>query len=162
MLFELQKYFPKFGDVFQHEDGVTIGYTRQELEVTGEAGGKLYIGDFIVMESPASRTGTIPKTIQEIKDAKWLGIYAGNDPYHQMNTKNPTYNQNVSYFNADTLTQKIIVISRGRIGVAEGGSAGTTKHDSGLRFPATTSKADKQAVWDKLIEQGFKVLRQVP
>lgn len=162
MILQLQKYFPRFGDVFQHEDGVPIGFTRKTLDVTGVAGTKLFIGDFIVMASKTAKTGTIPTTIDEIKSAPYLGIYAGNDPYLNVNTDNPTYNHNVTEFEADTLDQKIVVVYRGRMGVARGGSKGTTRYDSGLRFPTATSKTDMQAVWDKLEEQDIHVLRQVP
>lgn len=161
-IMQLQKYFPRFGDVFQHEDGIPIGFTRKTLEITGTAGKKLYIGDFIVMASKTAKTGTIPADIDAIKNAPYLGIYAGNDAHQNVNTDNPTYNHNVTEFEADTLTQDIVVVYRGRIGVARGGSEGTTRFDSGLRFPKATAKADMQAVWDKLEEQDIHVLRQVP
>lgn len=161
-IMQLQKYFPRFGDVFQHEDGVPIGFTRKTLEVTGTAGKKLFIGDFIVMESKTAKVGTIPADIEAIKSAKWLGIYAGNDAHQNMNTDNPTYNHNVTEFEAKTLKQNVVVVYRGRMGVARGGAEGTTRYDSGLRFPKGTSKVDMQAVWDKLEEQDIHVLRQVP
>lgn len=158
----LQKYFPRFGDVFQHEDGVPIGFTRKTIKVTGVAGQKLHIGDFIVMDSKTAKTGTIPADIAAIKAAAWLGVYGGNDPIQNVNTDNPTYNSNVTEFAADTLEQDVVVVYRGRIGVACGGSEGTTRYDSGLRFPAATAITDRQAVWDKLEEQDIHVLRQVP
>lgn len=161
-IMQLQKYFPRFGDVFQHEDGTPIGFTRKTVEVTGTAGTKLYIGDFIVLASKTAKVGTIPADIDAIKSAPWLGIYAGNDAYKNMNTDNPTYNNNVTEFEADTLTQDAVVVYRGRMGVARGGSEGTSRYDSGLRFPANTSRADMQVVWDKLEEQDIHVLRQVP
>jgi len=161
-ILQLQKYFPRFGDVFQHEAGTPIGYTRKTVSVTGTAGAKLFIGDFLVLDSITATTATIPADIEAIKAAPVLGIYAGNDAHQNMNTDNPTYNHNVTEFNTDTLTQDVVVVYRGMIGVARGGSKGTSRYDSGLRFPASTSKSDMQAVWDKLEEQGIHVLRQVP
>lgn len=161
-IMQLQKDFTRYGDVFQHEAGSPIGYVRKSIDVTGVAGGKLFIGDFLVLASPTATTGTIPADIDAIKAAPYLGIYGGNDAYRNMNTDNPTYNHNVTEFEADTLTQKVVVIHRGMVGVARGGAKGTTRYDSGLKFPAGTSKADMQAVWDKLEEQGIHVLRQVP
>lgn len=160
-LIQLQKYFTAFGDVFQEEAGIGIGYTRKSVEVTGTEGEVLQIGRFIGMESVSAKTGTILKTIEEIKEAKVLGIYAGNDAYQNMISENPTYNHNVTEFKADTLTQKVVVINRGQIGVARGGNEGTSRYDSGLKFPAGTSLADKEIVWAKLEDAGFKVLRQV-
>ena len=161
-IMQLQKYFPRFGDVFQHEDGIPIGFTRKTLEITGVAGTKLYIGDFIVMASKTAKVGTVPADIDAIKSAPYLGIYAGNDAHQNMNTDNPTYNHNVTEFNTGTEKQDIVVVYRGRIGVARGGAEGTTRYDSGLRFPKGTVKTDMQAVWDKLEEQDIHVLRQVP
>jgi len=158
----LQEYFPNFGDVFQSEAGVEIGFTRKTLEVEGEVGQKLYIGDFIVMESKTATKGKIPETLDEIKDAKWLGIYAGNDAYLNMNTNDPTFNHNVTTFGATTKTQDIVVVYRGRIGVAEGGQPNTTKSFSGLKFPQGTTKADKRVIWDKLEMQDIHVIKQVP
>lgn len=158
----LQEDFPRFGDVFQHEVGATIGYTRETVKVTGTAGKKLYIGDLLVMQSLTDDTATIPADIAEIKAAPILAVYAGNDAYLNVNTDNPTYNHNVTEFEADTLEQKVVVINRGIIGVAGGGAAGGSKHFSGLKFPAATSSADITAVHKKLREQGFKILRQVP
>lgn len=157
-----QVYFPRYHDVFQHEDGVIIGYTRKTLKVTGTAGKKLFIGDFIVMASATADEGTIPTTLQEIIDAPYLGIYGGNDPYKNVNTDDPTYNHNVTTFGESTLTQEIVVVYRGRVGVARGGSAGTTRHESGLRYPANTSTPNRKIVEKKLEEQGIHVLRQVP
>lgn len=161
-MMQLQGYFPRFSDVFQAEDGVMIGFTRKTLKVTGTVGKKLFIGDFIVMDSKTATTGTIPATVEDIKAAKWLGIYAGNDPIQNVNTDNPTYNSNVTHFEADTLEQEVVVVYRGRIGVAQGGSEGTTRYDSGLRFPRATARTDRQVIWDKLEDQDIHVLRQVP
>lgn len=161
-MFQLQKEFTRYGDVFQHELGSPIGYVRKTVEVTGVAGTELQIGDFIVLADATATTGTIPADIAAIKAAPFLGIYGGNDAYRNMNTDNPTYNHSVTQFATDTLTQKVVVIHRGIVGVARGGAKGTTRYGSGLKFPAGTSKADMQEVWDKLEVQGIHVLRQVP
>lgn len=160
--FILQEDFPRFGDVFQHELGVTIGYTRETVEVTGTAGAKLYIGDLLVMSSITADTATIPADIAAIKAAPVLAVYAGNDAYLNVNTDDPTYNHNVTEFEASTLTQKVVVINRGPVGVAGGGAKGGSKYFTGLKFPTGTSLADIKAVHDKLHAQGFKILRQVP
>lgn len=161
-MIQLQQYFTRYGDVFQHEAGVTIGFTRKTLEVTGVAGTKLEIGDFIVMDSPTAKTGTIPADIAAIKAAPYLGIYAGNDAHQNVNTDNPTYNHSVTEFNTGTETQKIVVVYRGMIGVSRGGIKGTHRGDSGLKYPVGTTKADREAVQDKLELQNIHVLRQVP
>lgn len=159
---QFQKYFPIFSEVFQDEHGVLIGYTRQTVKVTGTAGQQLLIGDFLVMDSVAAGTATIPADIDAIKAAPVLAIYAGNEAYQNMNTDNPSYNHNVTDLVAGRLEQEVVVINRGPIGLSWGGPKGTTKHFSGLKFPAGTSKADIKAVHDKLTNQGFKILRQVP
>ncbi|UJE34827.1 virion structural protein [Acinetobacter phage vB_AbaM_P1] len=159
---EFQKRFPMFSEVFQDEHGVLIGYTRQTVKVTGTAGKKLQIGDFLVMDSVADEVATIPADIAAIKAAPVLAIYAGNEAYQNMNTDNSSYNHNVTEFLADRLEQEVVVINRGPIGLSWGGPVGTTKHFSGLKFPAGTSKADIKEVHAKLTNQGFKILRQVP
>lgn len=161
-ILKFQKVFPTFGDVFQHEIGAVIGYTRETVKVTGTAGQKLVIGDLLVMDSHTAKVATIPADIAAMKGAAVLGVYAGNEAYQNMNTDNPTYNHNVTEFVAGRLTQDVVVIHRGPIGVAGGGKAGTTKHFTGLKFPADTVRADIEAVHDKLRLQGFKILRQVP
>lgn len=156
-----QVVFPRFGDVFQHEVGATIGYVRSKVNVTGTAGQKLVIGDFLVMEKHSSKVATIPADLAAIKGAAVLGIYAGADIIQNINTEDPSYNHNVTEFTDATLTQEVVVIHRGPIGISEGGPVGTTKAFSGLKFPKGTAKADREEVHAKLIDQGFKILRQV-
>lgn len=159
---QFQKYFPILSDLIQDEHGALIGYSRSSVKVTGTAGQQLLIGDFLVMDSVSAETATIPADIEAIKAAKVLAVYIGNEAYQNMNTDKMSYNHNVTDFVPEHLTQEVVVINRGPIGLSWGGPKGTTKHFSGLKFPAGTSKADIKAVHNKLIDQGFKILRQVP
>lgn len=162
----LHNQFPQFGEVFQSELGTPIGYTRKTVSVTGTAGQKLYIGDILIDNGDG--TVTIPANIAAITTAisggKTLAIYAGNDAHQNVNTANPTYNHNVTDFYTGALTQKVVVVYRGIIGVARGGVIDATdgRANAGLRFPTSTTTAQMKTVREQLEKQGIHVLRQVP
>lgn len=161
MTFELRQDFPRLGDLVQSESTITIGHCRKYGTVTGTAGQKLYIGDILVDNRDGSFT--IPADIAAILAAEHLALYIGNDPVNtQMNT-DPSYNPNITEFKTGALDQKIAVLWRGQIGVARGGVVGTSRGDSGIRFPVGTTPVQMKQVWDKLtVDNNMTILRQVP
>lgn len=160
-LFELQRDFPIFSDLVQNETSIQIAHCRKYANVTGTAGQVLYIGDILI----DNRDGTlaIPADIAAILAAEHLAIYIGNDPFNNQITGVKTYNPNYTEFKAGLLTQRVDVIWRGQCGLSRGGIVGTSRGDSGLRFPVGTTPAQMKQVWDKLtVDNGLTILRQVP
>lgn len=151
-LFSLQAQYPAWRDVFVEEHATHIGYVRKTVSVTGTAGQKILIGTILIDNDDG--TVTIPANAAAIAtavtDGKKFAIYAGNDVIQNINI-HPTTNKNVTEFFSDLLTQDVVVVYRGIIGVGK----------RGLRFPANTAANDIKAVHKQLEEQGIHVLRQV-
>lgn len=136
----------EFSDVFQTEAGTTIGYVRKEVELTATAGTKVEIGT--ILEDNGDGTVSIPATTAGITNPV---IYCGDDPYRQQAKGVRDWNPNTTVFSADNLTQNVVVVYRGRVGVGK----------SYLVFPADATAETKQAVYDLLDAKGFKIIRQV-
>lgn len=136
----------EFSDVFQTEAGTTIGYTRKNLALTATAGTTIEIGT--ILEDNGDGTASIPETTAEITNPV---IYCGDDPYRQQAAGKRDWNPNTTVFTADNLTQDVVVVYRGRVGVGK----------AYLVFPSDAATATKQAVYDLLDAKGFKIIRQV-
>ena len=160
--FIFQRDFPRLGDLVQAETSISIASCRKYGSVTGTVGKELLIGDILI--DNLDGTFTIPANIAAIVDpAKRLALYIGNDPINNVNTQNPTFNPNITTFAADTLTQQISVLWRGQVGVSRGGEIGTSRGESGIRFPVGTTPAQMKTVWGKLTTvNNMTILRQVP
>lgn len=158
----IKQDFPRLGDLIQGETSLSIASCRKQGTVTGTVGKTLYIGDILI--DNLDGTFTIPADIAAIVDpAKRLALYIGNDPIQNVDTNNPTYNSNITTFASDTLTQNVVVAWRGQLGLARGGVVGTSRGESGIRFPVGTTAPQMKTVWDKLtVVNGFTILRQVP
>ena len=136
----------EFSDVFQTEAGTTIGYVRKNITVTGTAGTTLQIGH--ILQDNGDGTATIPATTASITNPV---IYCGDDPYKQQADGKRDWNSNTTVFTADNLTQDVVVVYRGRVGV------GT----SYLVFPADGTPTTRAAVHKALDDKGFKIIRQI-
>lgn len=136
----------EFSDVFQTEAGTTIGYVRKNGSLTGTAGTTIQIGT--ILQDNDDGTFTIPATTAAITNPV---IYCGDDPYRQQGAGKRDWNPNTTVFTADNLTQDVVVVYRGRVGVGK----------SYLVFPADANATTKQAVYKLLDDKGFKVIRQV-
>lgn len=136
----------EFSDVFQTEAGTTIGYTRKNLALTATAGTTIEIGT--ILEDNGDGTASIPATTAEITNPV---IYSGDDPYRQQAAGKRDWNPNTTVFTADNLTQDVVVVYRGRVGVGK----------AYLVFPSDAATGTKQAVYDLLDAKGFKIIRQV-
>jgi len=136
----------EFSDVFQTEAGTTIGYVRKNISVTGTAGVTLEIGH--ILQDNGDGTATIPATTASITNPV---IYCGDDPYKQQADGKRDWNSNTTEFTADNLTQDVVVVYRGRVGV------GT----SYLVFPADVTPTTRAAVYKALDDKGFKIIRQI-
>lgn len=136
----------EFSDVFQTEAGTTIGYTRKNLALTATAGTTIEIGT--ILQDNGDGTASIPATTAEITDPV---IYCGDDPYRQQAAGKRDWNPNTTVFTADNLTQDVVVVYRGRVGVGK----------AYLVFPSDATATTKQAVYDLLDAKGFKIIRQV-
>lgn len=138
--------FTEFSDVFQTEAGTTIGYVRKNVALTATAGTTIEIGT--ILQDNGDGTASIPATTAGITNPV---IYCGDDPYRQQAAGKRDFNPNTTVFTADNLTQDVVVVYRGRVGVGK----------SYLVFPADATEATRQAVYDLLDEKGFKIIRQV-
>lgn len=138
--------FTEFSDVFQTEAGTTIGYVRKNVALTATAGTTIEIGT--ILQDNGDGTASIPATTAGITNPV---IYCGDDPYRQQAAGKRDFNPNTTVFTADNLTQDVVVVYRGRVGVGK----------SYLVFPADANEATRQAVYDLLDEKGFKIIRQV-
>lgn len=136
----------QFSDVFQTEAGTTIGYARKEVALTATAGTTIEIGT--ILQDNGDGTVSIPATTAGITNPV---IFCGDDPYRQQAKGVRDFNPNTAVFTADNLTQNVVVVYRGRVGV------GT----SYLVFPADVAPATRQAVYDLLDAKNFKIIRQV-
>lgn len=136
----------EFSDVFQTEAGTTIGYVRKNVSLTGTAGTTIEIGT--ILQDNGDGTASIPATTASITDPV---IYCGDDPYRQQGAGKRDWNPNTTVFTADNLTQNVVVVYRGRVGVGK----------SYLVFPTDATATTKQAVYDLLDAKGFKIIRQV-
>lgn len=145
----LHPYYNRPSDVFVRLESEDYGYTRKTLSMTAPLNTVVQVGHLLIDNGDG--TCSLPANAAALAAATKIVIFIGHDviktDYSLNNMK-----RNVAQFDADNLTQDVVVVWRGS------GLLGKAN----LIFPAGTTNVQKAAVYKTLTEvNGFKMARQV-
>ena len=145
----LHPYYNLPSDVFIRAQDELIGYTRKTVSLTATAGTVVQIGTVLVDNDDG--TASIPANAAALAAATKVCIFLGRDIV-KTNYTLGNQQHNIAKFDAANLTQDIVVVWRGAVGVGK----------VNLILPSGFTNTQKNALY-KLMEQvnGFKMLRQV-